>query len=508
MAQTFTPRRIEDDEERRNRAILNHPLFLRGLYRSSLVRFRKIFHPRITSLFCLLVLSSAGAWIETSSSQSPRQKKEQTLSRISNHVILISISGVRADYLNKPEEFRLRIPAIQSLRTNGAYAAGINSTFPSQTIPAHASLVTGTLPADHGITSDYGFDVQTAAQATEPFHSAKEIKTETIWEYARRAKLTTAAVDFPLTMGANINYNLHNPAPQESDADAQLRTEVLEAVNKKPDEPSPKTKPASVSQPLESFGPDAISYLIERYRPNLTMVHFASFEAAGQRHGLLSQEAISALERIDGFIDKIVSAARRAGILPDTTFVIISDHGEAKIEKEFRPNVVLAKKGWLTANAKEQITSWRAVAQSYGGSAAIFVKNPQDEAFVREVEAFFLDLHQKPDSAIWRVFPRRDGARLGADPRAALFLDAAPSYSISAAPTGQVISKTESRAATGYSPSRFEMRAAFLLSGRGIKAGARLEFARIIDIAPTIARLLGLEMKPARGRVLSEALAQ
>jgi predicted AlkP superfamily pyrophosphatase or phosphodiesterase len=467
--------------------------------------------PGANSLFCLFILLSIWASIEivnAQSPQSPEKKKQEHLQRISGHVILISISGLGADLFSKPEEHRLRIPTIQSLRTHGTYAVGIESTFPSQTNPAHASLVTGTLPTDHGVVSDYPFNLQTATQALEPFRSVKEIKTETIWEYARRASVTTAAVGFPLTLDANIKYNLHNPAPGESQADAQLRNEVVEALNRKTDEQSTNIKPGSASPSMDTFNAEAASYLIEKYHPNLTMVNFTSFESVAQRKGLLSQEAISALERIDGFVNSIVDSVGRAGLMPQVTFILVSDHGEAKIEREFRPNAVLAKKGWLTTNAKDEVVTWKAVAQTYGGSAAIFVKNPQDEVFARQLEEVFIDLHKKPDSAIWRVLPRREAARLGADPRAALYLDAAPSYSMSPLATGSIISKTENRAAHGYSPSRSEMRAVLLFSGRGIKAGKRIEFARMIDIAPTIAQLLGLEMKTARGRVLSEALAQ
>ena len=52
------------------------------------------------------------------------------------------------------------------------------------------------------------------------------------------------------------------------------------------------------------------------------------------------------------------------------------------------------------------------------------------------------------------------------------------------------------------------MRATLIIAGKGIKANQRIEYARLIDIAPTVARLLGLEMKSARGRVLSEVVTQ
>ena len=45
--------------------------------------------------------------------------------QLTSHVVLISISGLRADHANNPESFRLKIPNIQSLRAKGSYAIGI-----------------------------------------------------------------------------------------------------------------------------------------------------------------------------------------------------------------------------------------------------------------------------------------------------------------------------------------------------------------------------------------------
>jgi hypothetical protein len=50
------------------------------------------------------------------------------------------------------------------------------------------------------------------------------------------------------------------------------------------------------------------------------------------------------------------------------------------------------------------------------------------------------------------------------------------------------------------------MRAALVAAGRGLKTGAKIEHARLIDLAPTVARLLGLELRAARGRVISEVI--
>lgn len=394
--------------------------------------------------------------------------------RLTSHVVLISISGLRADYANAPESLKLKIPNIQSLRAKGSHAASIESVYPSQTIPAHVSMVTGMLPADHGATSDYPFDEQTGLQSTAAFQSAKAIKSDTIWETAKRANLTTAAVGFPVTAEANITFNFPEA---RGDSDAK-KTETT------------------------------IS-LIEKHQPNLLLVNFTSFAQAQRRFGLLSVESKATLELIDGLAGKIIAAVERSKLTGETTFLIVSDSGASKVEHEFRPNVLLAKKGFLTTDEQGNIKSWRAIAQSFGGSAAIFLKNPQDESTARELEKLFAGLEEKDsDSPIWRITIRREAARLGADPRPALYLDAAPSFQISARANGSAISKTDDRSASGYLPSRAEMRAALIISGKAIKAGQKIEYGRLIDIAPTIARLLGLEMKTARGRVFSEVIVQ
>lgn len=138
---------------------------------------------------------------------SKQESKTKTLP-ISSHVVLITISGLRSDFVTNAESYRLRIPTILSLRAKGSYAVGIESVFPSQTLPSHATIITGSLPADHGVTADYAFDEKGSLQSPQPYRSAKSIKTDTICDLARRGNLVTAAVGFPLTTDAVIDFNL------------------------------------------------------------------------------------------------------------------------------------------------------------------------------------------------------------------------------------------------------------------------------------------------------------
>ena len=58
----------------------------------------------------------------------------------------------------------------------------------------------------------------------------------------------------------------------------------------------------------------------------------------------------------------------------------------------------------------------------------------------------------------------------------------------------------------GYLPDHPDMYPALVLSGSGIARGARLGHVRNVDVAPTIAALLGVELRGVEGRVLREAL--
>ncbi|MCI0661336.1 MAG: alkaline phosphatase family protein [Acidobacteria bacterium] len=469
---------------------------------------------RISSLFFLSFL-----FFSASAQQPEKQDAKPKYEKVSSHVILITVSGLGAEELNDSEINKLRLPAIRTLRDQGSRAISVESIYPSQVIPAHATIATGAFPADHGITSDYPFNEKLGTQSPEPFILTKDLKGDTIWEIAKRAGLTTAAVGYPLTAGAAIDFNL--PVLFDTNFSSETKS-VLQLFSNQYVNPqnltaqlSPllksdgfkandKLKDISVQLQLDHYKALAAAYLIENYRPNLLLINFQSFSSAERRYGRGSREAFSALESIDEHLKRIVDSTERAGLA--VTFLIVTDFGSMRTEQIFKPNVLLEKKGWLTTGNQGQITSWRVIVQALGGSAAVFVKDNEDQQFISDVEKFFRDFHEKPDSPIWRVIPRHEASKLGADPRAAFYLDAAPDYAFSSGVKGSRTNGSPERAGNGYLPSRSEIRASLIISGKGISQGEKINYVRLIDIAPTIARLFGQEMRTARGRVLSEVI--
>ena len=396
--------------------------------------------------------SSLHAIANRSKSQTKREKKpKEKPQSMTSHVILISIDGLRIEDLDNP---KINIPTLKALRERGAFALNVESIYPTQNLPAHATMVTGMFPSDHGITSDYHFDEQAGITAPEKRFSGSELKTDSIWQAAKRAGLKTATINSPITEKAEVDFN-----SQEINSAAEF---------------------------------------IEKNRPNLTLVYFDDFLAAP--------------EKFDALLKQIINSVERAGITNETTFLIVSGHGYAKVEQEFRPNLVLAKKGFLTTNKNGEINSWIAVAQSFGGSAAIYLKDEQNEQAIKSLAEIFEEIHETEGSPITRVISRKALSRLGSNPRAAIFIEAAPGFIFSEKATGkkpiEKLTDKADRSASGYLPSRYEMRGALIAAGKGIKPKTQIEYAQLVDIAPTIARLLGLELKASRGHIISEILIQ
>jgi predicted AlkP superfamily pyrophosphatase or phosphodiesterase len=116
------------------------------------------------------------------------------------------------------------------------------------------------------------------------------------------------------------------------------------------------------------------------------------------------------------------------------------------------------------------------------------------------VEQVFTSLAQGRYRGIFRVVPRAELDALGAYPEAAFFIEPAEGYYVADSVTGgSVLVGTTRRGAHGFLPTERRMQTGFIAAGAGIRAGVPLPLVRQVDIAPTIARLLGFEMPDADG---------
>ncbi|HSD27436.1 MAG TPA: alkaline phosphatase family protein, partial [Vicinamibacteria bacterium] len=65
-------------------------------------------------------------------------------------VAILSVDGLRADVVAKTE-----LPSLRGLMDRGAYTCSARSVTPSETLPGHASMLSGADPKVHQITWDW-----------------------------------------------------------------------------------------------------------------------------------------------------------------------------------------------------------------------------------------------------------------------------------------------------------------------------------------------------------------
>lgn len=428
------------------------------------------------------------------------------VSRPADHVVVISIDGFRPVWYRDPQREGARLPNLLALRDAGSYAEGVEVSHPSMTYPSHTSIATGTRPARHGIVSNTIFDPPRGSSAW--FYDSSAIKVPAIWDLARQHGLKTAGVSWPVTVGAGIDvlYPESNQAPPDGTWLARARADS-----------SPGLVDAVVEQ-LGGFGENANRDAVQRDRfaaamaahairtakPNLVLIHLMETDAAQHANGPGSAAATAAIERIDTHIGAIVKATEDAGIRARTAFIVTGDHGFSRVHTLIQPNVVLQEGGWLATDARGRITDWQAASHA----TAIRLKDPTDRALGARIEARFNELAANRYRGIFRVVPRAELDGLGAYPEAAFFIEPAEGYYVTdSVAGGTVLVGTTRRGAHGFLPTEPRMHTGLIAAGAGLRAGVPLPLVRQIDLAPTIAWLLGFAMPDADGVPLVGVLA-
>jgi predicted AlkP superfamily pyrophosphatase or phosphodiesterase len=77
---------------------------------------------------------------------------------IAASLLMISVDGLKPEYVLDADAHGLKIPFLRSLMRDGAYARGVNGVWPTVTYPSHTTLLTGLSPAEHGIYNNLEFD--------------------------------------------------------------------------------------------------------------------------------------------------------------------------------------------------------------------------------------------------------------------------------------------------------------------------------------------------------------
>ncbi len=118
---------------------------------------------------------------------------------------MISIDGLKPEYITHADEHGMKLPFLRSMMSNGTYAEGVTGIWPTITYPSHTTLLTGVWPAEHGILNNQVFDPEQQFGGAWNWYAA-QIRVPTLWDAAHRAGLHTASVGWPVSVNADVDW--------------------------------------------------------------------------------------------------------------------------------------------------------------------------------------------------------------------------------------------------------------------------------------------------------------
>jgi predicted AlkP superfamily pyrophosphatase or phosphodiesterase len=364
-------------------------------------------------------------------------------------VVLLSWDGTRWDY---PD--RVELPALERMAHDGVRAERLLPVFPTSTFPNHVSLATGTHPDRHGIVSNIFVDGERGLYRYDA--DASWIEAEPLWVSAERQGVRTATFFW---VGSETDWHGVGSSLRRAPFD--------DAIG----------EAEKVEQTLAWLD------LPEAQRPRLILSWWHGADGAGHAKGPDHPDVLQSLVEQDRQLARLLAGLDARDAWSRTTLLLVSDHGMAQVDGRIDAGAVLARHG-----IEARVTPG-------GGFAWVRLgdRSRRDEALrvLREVPGLQAWPSEALPEGLRAYHPRRSGdLMLSTTPPLAFYEPRSLQARLYVLVRGLF---GGSFGLHGYLPSLPEMHAVFFAMGRGVPADLELGPVRAIDVAPTVAHLLGIE---------------
>ncbi len=426
-------------------------------------------------------------------------KKPPPGKKPTDRLLWVSIDGLSWSRL---QASKLPLPNLRKLLRDGV-AGPLLSVFPSQTWPAHASLLTGSWPARHGVVGNHIWrraegHVVHAWQLPQ----GELLQGDTLYDAAHRAGVKTANVFWPNTANAKgLDWNL--PEVYGWSEFRKLGSPGLMKELAGIGLPSDRMTRISHEESFEfdSFTRDTAEHVLTTHRPGLTMVHLLSLDTLSHRYGPDSRAAGWGLALCDLILGQLLTTWRTVGGGP---VVIVSDHGFTQVDDGIGIRLV---PGSAKLSHRE-----RAATHLVGNGHALYVYADATADGAKGLAKLKRHLSADPRLDAWLEAREMVAMHLG-DPAKQTWLPDAialmkPEVLIWSTRSRRQERKPIWRGNHGHRPETPGLEGVFIASGPGFRSGLQVPGLRAIDVAPTLAQRFGWTLRGTHdGRVRSEVLA-
>ena len=414
-------------------------------------------------------------------------------------VLMISVDGLKPEYILNADAHGLKIPFLRSLMRDGAYARGVTGVWPTVTYPSHTTLLTGLSPAEHGIYNNLEFDPKNTF-ANAWYWYAQQIRVPTLWQAAHEAGLSTASIGWPVSVGATaVDFLIPEYWRVARLTDVDPSDALLLAAMSRPEgllqkmqaRLGPYMRGNDPSPPGDEIKTRYALDILKTQKPKFMTIHLSSLDEQQHGHGPFSPEANADLEVIDGQLAQLFAASRAND--PKAIALVVSDHGFVQITHKVNLMQPFLRAGLLPSGGP-----WKAQPWSGSGMAAVMLHDPADSHTESQVRDLLQAMKADPNNGIAEVLERDAIKQRGAFPDASFLIVMKLGYYALSDATSPLLSDVQGTPGShGFSPEYPEMRAAFFIEGTGIARGRNLGLIDMRQVAPTVAQLLGVRLPAA-----------
>jgi predicted AlkP superfamily pyrophosphatase or phosphodiesterase len=373
-------------------------------------------------------------------------------------LMILSVDGLDWRYIRDRDALGLKIPNIRRLLAKSQVADGVTGVWPTITWPSHTTMLTGVRPDQHGILGN-------AAGPPDPalsYWSATKIKVPTLTQCLAGMGRTIAAVNWPVTVDAKINWNLpevyarRNGDSSDMDTVNKFGTPGLVAE-------IGRFYPSFPQQWLDDRSRTlATIFLLQQKHPDLLLLHLAELDSEAHEEGPFTPHANAVVERSDELIGDILK------VLPkDYDLALVSDHGFERVDRIANLKVMAAADGVTGA-----MTVTGGIVSTNDPAVAAWLRGQMSKGDVgREVLP----------AELAKYAPQLSGSAF----------EPAPHVMFGTTASGEAHTASKTKGNHGFWPARSDSHSIFLLSGPGIKPG-KLGTIEMVSLADRLAGALGV----------------
>jgi predicted AlkP superfamily pyrophosphatase or phosphodiesterase len=284
------------------------------------------------------------------------------------------------------------MPNVSAVAAQG-FSASLETVLPAVTCSVQSTLLTGSLPQEHGIVGN-GWYFRELGEIFLWRQHNRLVSGEKVWDAARAVDpdYTVANVCWWYAMGADtdivvtprpIYYSDGRKAPDCYTRPPELRDRL---TAKHGTFPLFQYWGPTAAIPSSRWIVSATRTIMAESAPDLTLVYVPHLDYDLQRYGPDGPEAVAAARDLDGVLAPLLHDCERRG----AAVVVLSEYGITRVSRPVDVNRLLRRTGLLevyTQDGMEYLDPWasRAFAVADHQVAHVYVRDPGDVELVRGI---------------------------------------------------------------------------------------------------------------------------